>query len=391
MTPLEEFITQRVQPRARAIDQDAAFFGDLLEEAAGLGLQRMMVGPDGSPDASQMPRAFQVTESISAYSPAVALGIAGTRLCCYLLGKYAPDHLRDQWLEPTLSASTFGSFAITEPEAGTDIRGLATVAVPEGDHYLLNGAKCWVGFAPIADFAIVLAKEGSADRDAPMVALVVDISAPGARGNPGPDLSGFRGMPNGELHFADVRVPRTDRLNIEGFIGMMDGLNMARIDVAGYSSGLLRSALLASLERANARSAFGKTLAHLPIIQRKIGRMAADYHAARGLGLRAAQSFTNGSGGDQDLISMAKMFASDAARRATDEAMQIHGALGIVTDEAVNRMHRDAKVTQIFDGTSEIHETMLGRRALRAHTAGDLAPFVEDLAPAPGEKEQITR
>ena len=377
MTALAAFIADRVAPRAQAIDQEGDFFADLLDDAAELGLQRLMVAADGRPDVTRMPQALQVTEALSAHSPAVALGVAGTRLSCYLLGKYAPQSLQDRWLEPTLTARTFGSFAITEPEAGTDVRGLTTVAVPEGEDYLLTGTKCWVGFAPIADFAIVLAKEGSADRDAPMVALVVDMSSPGAYGRAGPELSGFRGMPNGELHFTGVRVPRTDRLRSEGFTGMMDGLNMARIDVAGYASGLLRSALLASLDRANARSAFGKTLAQLPIIQRKIGRIAADYHAARALGLRAAESFTHGSGGDQDLISMAKMFASDAARRATDEAMQIHGALGIVTDEAVNRMHRDAKVTQIFDGTSEIHETMLGRRALRAHATGHLAPFVE--------------
>ncbi|TDE89516.1 acyl-CoA dehydrogenase [Occultella glacieicola] len=373
---LETFIDAEVAPRAQAIDRDANIPPDLIERAAALGLQRILAGPGGRPDPTRIETACEVSMSLAAHSPAVALLVAGTRLSTYLLGKYAPAHLVERWLEPTLAGRTFGSFAITEPEAGTDVRGLQTVAMPDGDRYVLNGGKCWVGFAPVADFAIVLAKVGSADRDAPMVALVVDMSSPGASGRPGPELSGFRGMPNGELHFTDVSVPAADRLDVEGFAGMMDGLNMARIDAAAYGCGLLRGALVASLDRANGRSAFGRPLAELAIIQRKIGRMATDLHAASALTLRAARSFADGDGGDQDLISMAKMFASDAARRATDEAMQIHGALGIVTDEPVNRMHRDAKVTQIFDGTSEIHETMLGRRALRAQATGRLDPFI---------------
>lgn len=375
---LTEFVRDDVAPRAQAIDRDAAFFPDLIDIAASLGLQRILVGPDGRPDATRIEVACEVTERIAVHSPAVALAIAGTRLSTYLLGKYAPAHLVERWLEPILNGRSFGSFAITEPDAGTDIRAMTTVAVPDGECYVLNGEKCWVGFAPVADLAIVLAKVGSTDRDAPMVALVVDMASPGASGRPGPKLSGFRGMPNGVLTFTDVSVPVSDRLQIEGFAGMMDGLNMARIDAATYACGLLRGSLVACLERANGRSAFGRPLADLAIIQRKIGRMATDYHAARELTRRAARSFAAGGGGDQDLISMAKMFASDAARRATDEAMQIHGALGIVTDEPVNRMHRDAKVTQIFDGTSEIHETMLGRRALRAQAAGRLVPFIDD-------------
>ena len=375
---LAEFIARDVAPRAQAIDRDGAFFPDLVLGAAELGLQGMLARPDGTPDARRMVSAWEVTESIAVHSPAVALAIAGTRLTTYLLGKYAPEHLRARWLSSTLAGRTFGSFAITEPEAGTDVRGLTTVARRDGDRYLLDGHKCWVGFAPIADFAVVLAKVGSADREAPMAALVVDMSSPGARGVPGQELSGFRGMPNGELLFDGVAVPVADRLEVEGFAGMMDGLNMARIDAAAYACGLLRGALVAGLKRANARVAFGRPLADLPIIQRKLGRMVTDYQAARALTERAASSFAEGDGGDQDLISMAKMFASDAARRATDEAMQIHGALGIVADEPVNRMHHDAKVTQIFDGTSEIHETMLGRRALRAQARGRLVPFVDN-------------
>lgn len=379
LADVNSFIDDEVRPVARQIDAEAKFFPDLLTRAAELGLQRILFAPDGRLDASRIDLAREVTERIAVHSPAVALGVAGARLSTYLLAKYAPEHVAKQWVESTLAARTFGSFAITEPEAGTDVRALSTVAERDGDEYVLSGHKCWVGFAPVADFAIVLAKEGSEERDAPMVALVVDMSAAGASGRPGPQLSGFRGMPNGELLFDRTRVPATDRLDVEGFAGMMDGLNMARIDAAAYACGLLRGSMLASLARANARMAFGRPIGELAIIQRKIGRMTADYRASRELTRRAAESFALGRGGDQDVVSMAKMFASDAARRHTDEAMQIYGALGVVADEDVNRMHRDAKVTQIFDGTSEIHETMLGRHALRRHSRGEsLASFIGD-------------
>lgn len=379
LAELEVFIENDVAPAAQRIDASAEFFPELVSRAVDLGLQRILMDTDGAIAPHRIDLAREVTERIAARSPAVALAIANARLPSYLLAKYAPQHIRDRWVGSTLTAQTFGSFAITEPQAGTDIRALTTIAERDGTDYVLTGHKCWVGYAPIADFAIVLAKEGSTDRDAPMVALVVDMSSEGAIGRAGPELSGFRGMPNGELLFDQVRVPVGDRLEVEGFAGMMDGLNMARIDAAAYACGLLRSALQASVERAATRLAFERPIGDLAIIQRKIGRMAADYRAARELTRRAAETFALGSGGDQDIISMAKMFASDAARRHTDQAMQIHGALGIVTDEAVNRMHRDAKVTQIFDGTSEIHETMLGRRAVRKHRRGEhMTPFIDN-------------
>ena len=234
-----------------------------------------------------------------------------------------------------------------------------------------------MGYAPNASYAIVLAKKGTDDRDAPMVALVVDTAVTGVTRAHGPEFSGLRGMPNGSLTFDDVRVPAWSRLDVEGFGGMMDGLNMARIDAAAYACGLLRGALVASIDRGATRQAFGRPLGDLQAIQRKIGRMAADYRAARELTLRAAESFALGGGGDQDTISIAKLFASDAARLHTDEAVQIFGAEGVVQSSWVNRLNRDAKITQIFDGTSEIHETMLGRRAVGKHARGaDLSAFL---------------
>lgn len=374
---LDTMVETVLAPRAADIDATAEFPQDVVSAAARIGLQRVLVGPDGRLDPSRAALVHEISERLATHSMASAVAVSNGRLATYLLLKYAPAGIVERWVTPTLDGEAFGAFAITEPDAGTDVRGMRTVARLEGEEYVLNGEKCWVGYAPNCSYAIVLAKVDSDARDAEMVALVVDAAGPGFTGAPGPEFSGLRGMPNGTLTFRDVRVPATSRLAVDGFGGMMDGLNMARIDAAAYACGLLRGALLASVERASARHAFGRPLGDLQAIQRKIGRMATDYRAARELTRRAAESFARGDGGDQDTISMAKMFASDAARRHTDEAVQIFGAEGMVASSWVNRLNRDAKVTQIFDGTSEIHETMLGRRAVRKFSAGqDLAAFL---------------
>jgi alkylation response protein AidB-like acyl-CoA dehydrogenase len=374
---LDTFVSDVLAPRATAIDETAEFPQDVISAAAEIGLQRVLIGDDGRLDPSRAPLVHEISERLAMHSMASAVAIANAHLTTYLLLKYAPAELTERWVEPTLAGKVFGAFAITEPHAGTDVRGMGSVARRDGDDYVLTGEKCWVGYAPNCSYAIVLAKEGTGERDAPMVALVVDTASAGVTRAAGPAFDGLRGMSNGTLAFDGVRVPAWSRLSSDGFGGMMDGLNLARIDAASYACGLLRAALIASTERAASRTAFGRPLGDLQAIQAKIGRMATDYQAARALTVRAAASFAAGGGGDQDAISMAKLFASEAARRHTDEAVQIHGAEGVVRSSWVNRLNRDAKVTQIFDGTSEIHETMLGRRAVRLTAAGgDLGAFL---------------
>lgn len=368
---LDAMIETVLVPRAAEIDRTAEFPHDVVEAAAAIGVQRILVRDDGALDVSRAHLVVETSERLAMHSMASAVTVANGRLLPYLLLKYAPAHLVQRWVEPTLAGRTFGAFGITEPHAGSDVRGISTIARRSGGDLLITGRKQWVGYAPNGQYAIVLAKVDDDARDAATVAAVVDTASPGVVQEPGPAFSGLRGMPNGSLELTDVRVPATDVLDVDGFGGMMDGLNMARIDAAAYACGLLRGALQASIDRAGTREAFGRSLADLPSIQAKIGRMATAYQAARALTMRAAVSFAAGDGGDQDIISMAKLYSSDAAREHTNQAVQIHGAEGMVASAWVNRLDRDAKVTQIFDGTSEIHETMLGRRAVRAALRGE--------------------
>ncbi|MBS1695079.1 MAG: acyl-CoA dehydrogenase family protein [Actinobacteria bacterium] len=362
-----DFCASRVAPRAQEIDLSGEFFPDLLAEAAELGLQGLIFGEDGTVDPTMFALAHETTELIASYSGAVALGISIARLHGYLLAAYAPQAIRDRWLPGLIDGTVRGSFALSEPHSGTDIRAGRTVAVAvDPDTVSISGEKAWITQSPAAHFCIVLAKLGSADRDAPTGAFVVPIDAGGVTVGQDEPMSGFRGMPMANLHFDDCRVPSAWRLDVDGFRGMLEGLNLARLDAGCYGVGFMRAALRETSAYVRDRIAFGKPLADLQIVQDKLGRMHADYLAARGLLREGVASFATGGGGDSHLISAAKMFATDAAMRHTTEAVQLHGGYGVHLHYAVQRLMRDAKITQIIDGTSEIHALMLGRAAARA-------------------------
>lgn len=362
-----DFCTSRVAPRAQEIDLTGEFFPDLLADAAEIGLQGLIFGDDGTIDPTMFALAHETTEIVASYSGAVALGISIARLHGYLLAAYAPAELRDRWLPGLIDGTVRGSFALSEPHSGTDIRAGRTVAIDVGPATVsITGEKAWITQSPAAQFCIVLTKLGSSDRDAPTAAFVVPIDTPGVTVGQDEPMSGFRGMPMANVHFDDCRIPAAWRLNVDGFRGMLEGLNLARLDAGCYGVGFMRAALRETGAYVRDRIAFGKPLAELQIVQEKLGRMHADYLAARGLLQQGVSSFATGGGGDSHLISAAKMFATDAAMRHTTEAVQLHGGYGVHLHYAVQRLMRDAKITQIIDGTSEIHALMLGRAAARA-------------------------
>ncbi len=362
-----EFCVERVAPRAQQIDLTGEFFADLLSEAAGLGLQGLIFNDDSTIDPTMFALAHETTELIASYSGAVALGISIARLHGYLLAAYAPADIRDRWLPGLIDGSVRGSFALSEPHSGTDIRAGRTVAVQvDADTVSISGEKAWITQSPVAHFCIVLTKMGSADRDAPTAAFVVPLDTAGVVVGQDEPMSGFRGMPMANVHFDNCRIPSAWRLNVDGFRGMLEGLNLARLDAGCYGVGFMRAALRETSAYVGGRIAFDKPLAQLQIVQEKLGHMYADYLAARGLLRQGVTSFATGGGGDAHLISAAKMFASDAAMRHTVEAVQLHGGYGTHLHYPVQRLMRDAKITQIIDGTSEIHALMLGRAAVRA-------------------------
>jgi alkylation response protein AidB-like acyl-CoA dehydrogenase len=363
---VEEYCETVLLPRGDDSD-DGRFFPDVIRQFADLGLLELMFDEQRSLQLHRMRLIHQTTALVAAAFPAAVVALGALRLQAYLLKRYAEPEIAERYLEPLLSGEIYGSFGVTEPDAGTDVRAIRTVARRDGDGWVLNGSKRWIGFAPVASFNVVLAKVEHDGRDADTVALVVDLESDGVTRSEALDLMSFRGMPLGELTFDDVKVPAGSALRVAGFKGMMEGINLARVDAASYACGFLKAAIRECAVRANNRLAFEQPLSNLQTIQAKIGAMATDYEAARLLTLAASDSFALGHGGDPILLSKAKVFSTDAAMRHAVEAVQIFGASGVHHDSRVQRLFRDSKASQIFDGTSEIHTLMIGRDALRAH------------------------
>ena len=362
---VNRFCLEQVAPRAAAIDLEAEFFPDLLKVAADIGLQSLIFDDRGHVEFANLALAHETNEVIASYSGAVALGVSITRLHGYLLCRYARPEIRDAWLPGLMSGSLLGSFVISEPHAGTDVRAIRTVAreVPGG--WSITGEKAWITQSPVANFGIVLAKLGSVERGAETAAFVVDYATPGVSIGRDEPMSGFRGMPMANVVFEDVRVPDEARLLVNGFSGMLEGVNLARLDAAGYGLGFMRGCLRECAAYTANREAFGATIAELQIVQAAMGQMLADYLASRELVLTAVRSFMQGHGGDNALVSAAKLQASEAAMRTAVMAVQLLGGAGVHLDYPVQRFMRDAKVIQIIDGTTQIHQLMLGKAVLR--------------------------
>jgi alkylation response protein AidB-like acyl-CoA dehydrogenase len=362
---VQRFCVDEVEPLARQIDEVAEFFPGLLKTAGEIGLQSLITTDTGEIEFSGLPLAHETNEIIASYSGAVALAVSITRLHAYLLCRYARPEIRDRWLPGLLEGTTFGSFMISEPHAGTDVRAITTVARRDGDDWVISGEKAWITQSPAAQFGIVLAKIDSRDRDADTGAFVVDYATPGLTVGRDEPMAGFRGVPMANVMFDGVRVPDEARLEVDGFNGMLEGVNLARLDAASYGLGFMRGCLRACADYTTSREAFGAAIADLQLVQAAMGQMLADYLSSREMVLAALRSFMKGDGGDVALVSAAKLVASEAAMRSAVTAVQLLGGSGMHMDYPVQRFMRDSKVIQIIDGTSQIHLLMLGRSATR--------------------------
>jgi alkylation response protein AidB-like acyl-CoA dehydrogenase len=363
---IETFCETVLLPRADQSDR-GEFFPEIIKQFAERGLLELMFDRERNLQLHRMRLIHETTELVAAAFPASVVALGALRLQAYLLKRYAEPKIVDRYLEPLLNGDSYGSFGVTEPDAGTDIRAISTVATRDGEGWILNGGKKWIGLAPYAAFNVVLAKLDHAGRDAETVALVIDLESAGITRSAPLNLMSIRGMPLGELTFDHVKVPPGSALKVAGFKGMLEGINLARIDAASYGCGIIKAAIRESCVRANTRIQFEQPLSNLQVIQSKIGSMATDYEAARLLTIAAGESFAAGHGGDPILLSKAKVFSTDAALRHSVEAVQIFGALGVHHDSRVQRLFRDSKAFQIFDGTSEIHNLMIGRATLKSH------------------------
>jgi len=287
-------------------------------------------------------------------------------LVCWALEKYASEDQKKKYLTELASGTSLGAFCLSEPEAGSDSTSLRTTAIEMGDHYLLNGTKNWITNGRSSDYCLVFAQSNPELRHKGINAFIVEKSFDGFVVGKKEDKMGIRASDTHSLMFNDVKIPKENRIGDEGcgFRLAMSVLNGGRIGIGSQALGIATGAFELSIKYAKERKTFGKEIAQHQAIQFKLADMATKTEAARLLLLQAASLKDRGLPFLKQ-SAMAKLFASEIAMEITVEAVQIHGGYGYVKEFHVERMMRDAKITQIYEGTSEIQKIVISRELLR--------------------------
>ena len=363
-----DFAAREVGPRAageEAGDPDG-HFRELLAVLAESGLLDYSVARAGQPlDARSL---CLVREALAYHSATADLAFTMQGLGTYAISLAAPEHVRDFWLDRARSGKAVAAFALTEPEAGSDVSNIQTTAERDGDAYRLNGRKCFISNAGVADFYTVFARTGEReDGRAELSAFIVGARMPGFRLLARTPL--IAAHPIGEIGFEELRAPAEDRVGEEGqgFALAMQTLDMFRASVGAAACGMARRALDEALRHVKARRQFGVTLAMQQLVQEKLAVMQTDLDAARLLVYRAAHLRDAGAPRAQltRAASQAKYFATEAAGRIVDQSVQLHGGRGLVRGHPVERLYRDVRALRIYEGTSEIQKLIIAREMLK--------------------------
>ncbi len=312
-------------------------------------------------------RSFCIIRETLSYSSSLAdLAFVMQGLGTYAISIAATDHVRDFWLARARNGQAIAAFALTEPDAGSDVAALKTTARPEDDAYILNGRKRFISNAGVADFYAVFARTGTReDGRAELSAFIVSARMPGFSVAEKTEM--MAPHPIGELEFKDCRVPAEDMIGNrgDGLRLSLQTLDMFRASVGAAACGMARRALDESLLHAKSRQQFGKPISGHQLIQGKLADMATDLDAARLLVYRAAYLKDAGAQHSTREASEAKLFATEAADRIIDQAVQIHGGTGLVRGTVVERLYRDVRALRIYEGTSEIQKLVIANQLLK--------------------------
>jgi alkylation response protein AidB-like acyl-CoA dehydrogenase len=310
--------------------------------------------------------AMDATERLVAHSASLAMLVGAARIQTVMLLQSRATPPRNLWLQAVIDGSKLGSIAVSEAQAGSDVRGMTAVFHP-GRHGggVLDAEKKWVAVAPFADFSLVLAKVGSMSRDAETALILVERTMPGVTFRQGPDLMTYADLPMGEITCREVEVDADHVLHsTAGLRAFLEVVGYARLEAASHGVGLLRACLDELVTHVRHRIAFGVPLSGLQGVQEQVGHLRIDLEAASALRDRGVDAFARGEPSWQ-LCSAAKVFATDAAAWHTTKAMSLFGAAGLVRGSRIETLFRDCKAAQVFDGTSAVLKTGLGRTTLK--------------------------
>lgn len=362
-----DFARTELKPGVIERDELQKFPAEEIKKLGSLGFLGMMVSPEYNGAGLNTISYVLAIEEISKIDASASVIMSvNNSLICYGLEKYGTDAQKEKYLKPLAAGEILGAFCLSEPEAGSDANAQHTFAQDSGDYYLLNGTKNWITNGSTASVYLVIAQSDAKLGSHGMIALILEKGTDGFSIGRKENKMGIRGSDTHSVMFSDVKVPKENLIGKEGF-GFefaMKVLQAGRIGIAAQALGIASGAYELALAYSKERKTFGKPIAEHQAIQFKLAEMATDIEAARLLCLKAAwlkdnnQPFAEAS-------SKAKLFASQIAMKTTIEAVQIHGGYGYVKEYHVERLMRDAKITQIYEGTSEIQKLVISRELLR--------------------------
>jgi len=360
---LTNFVAEHIEPQAkdeRDVDERAKFYIHLLAEAGAL---RYSVAAGTKLDI----RSLCLIREALAYSSALAdLAFVMQGLGTYAISQAAPEHVREFWLSRAVEGKAIAAFALTEPEAGSDVASIQTTARRDGDTYIINGRKRFISNAGIADFYTVLARTGAPDSGRTgLSAFVVGAKMAGCNVVERTPL--MAPHPIGEIAFDECRVPAENMVGNEGdgFRLAMETLDTFRTSVGAAACGMAQRALDEALTYATTRKQFGRLLSEHQLIQEKLAEMVTELDAARLLVYRAAYTKDTASKRVTREASEAKLFATEVANRIIDSALQIHGGAGLVQGSVIERLYRDIRALRIYEGTSEIQKLVIANQLVQ--------------------------
>lgn len=362
-----DFAQQELRPGVIERDEQQRFPTEQVKKLGELGFLGMMVDPKYNGAGMDAVSYVLVMEELSKIDASTSVVVSvNNSLVCHGLEAYGTEEQKEKYLKPLAAGANIGAFCLSEPEAGSDATSQRTTAEDRGDHYVLNGTKNWITNGNTASTYLVIAQTDPQKGHHGINALIVEKGTAGFTIGPKENKLGIRGSDTHSLLFDDVKVPKANRIGEDGF-GFkfaMKTLEGGRIGIAAQAVGIASGAFELARDYAKERQTFGKPIANHQAIQFKLADMATQIEAARLLCLKAAWLKDHGQPYAQ-AASMAKLYASEVAMKTTVEAVQIHGGYGYVKEYHVERLMRDAKITQIYEGTSEIQRMVIARELLR--------------------------
>jgi len=348
-------------------DEVQKFPRELIQQMGEQGFLGMMVSPEyGGGGMDTVSYVLAMTEIAKWDASAAVIMSVNNSLVCWGIEKYGNEEQKRKYLPKLTSGEWIGSFCLSEPEAGSDATQQRTTAIDNGDHYVLTGTKNWITNAGHADVFIVIAHTDKEKKHKGINALIVERGAEGFEVGPKENKLGIRGSDTHSLNFNEVKVPKENRIGADGFgfSFAMSTLNGGRIGIAAQALGIAEGSLNLALEYAKIRKAFGTEIKNHQAIQFKLADMATEIQASKWLIMKAAAEKDAGKDFAMS-AAMGKLYASKTAMHCASEAIQIHGGNGYVKEYHVERFLRDAKITEIYEGTSEIQRIVIARQLLK--------------------------